>query len=448
MAKQHRGRARTPFAISSGATITLPSTTQTPLFIFGTATPLWQLDAANTLPQLPQDVINKIIDHLYDKPVDLRVSSLVAKGWKARSQSHLFRQVFWTPETVLGWCQHIPPRSDGLAGYTTSLEVISVLEWEILAPIKEYFTSFRNVTSLTLRDLDFDDPVFDPNKVPAYFGHLKPGLTSLTLINASGSCGRLVSFASFFPRLDHITISCPGELVPPDPTIDLEYRPLRGTLFLRGHLNRHTNLVKLLSRASLSQWHTVRLEHWGKMHVEDLNSLLASCSKSLEILGVSACRGGRFNPVPRLLRLQTDTGGAEEPFSRLRPNFSLCPRLTELCVELQHIGASPPNLINTLLISPVVLSRITFTIRRKVEPGDIILFVKTWAETDITIARFSTKLFRRNGGKRLLLTFRAIRALDFTPLIPFSIERGVEVAVERDGDEELAFSSCVSCEME
>jgi hypothetical protein len=52
------------------------------------------------------------------------------------------------------------------------------------------------------------------------------------------------------------------------------------------------------------------------------------------------------------------------------------------------------------------------------------LFVKVWAETDITIARFSTKLFRRNGGKRLLLTFRAIRALDFTPLIPYSVREG------------------------
>ena len=82
------------------------------------------------------------------------------------------------------------------------------------------------------------------------------------------------------------------------------------------------------------------------------------------------------------------------------------------------------------------------------EPEDIILFVKNWAETDITIARFSTKRFCRNGGKRLLLTFRAIRALDFTPLIPYSIKRGVEVVVERDDDEELTFSSCVSCEIE
>ena len=141
-------------------------------------------------------------------------------------------------------------------------------------------------------------------------------------------------------------------------------------------------------------------------------------------------------------------GNAEEPFSRLRPNFGLCPRLTELRVELQHIGAHPPNLINTLLISPVVLSRITFIIHRKVEPEDIILFSKTWAETDVTIARFSTKRFCRNGGKRLLLTFRAIRALDFTPLIPYSIKRGVEVVAERDDDEELTLSSCVSCEIE
>ena len=169
--------------------------------------------------------------------------------------------------------------------------VISLLEQERLGPIKDYFTSFRNVTSLALQDLDFDDPLFDPNEVPVYFGHLKPGLTSLTLINANGSCGRLLSFASFFSHLEFVTVSCPGDLIPPDPTIDLEYRPLRGTLFLQGHLNRHTNLIRLLSRGPLPQCHTVHLEHWGRMHVKDFDCLLESCSKSLEILNVSACKG-------------------------------------------------------------------------------------------------------------------------------------------------------------
>jgi hypothetical protein len=301
MVKQRRGNARALLTIPGRAANAPPPATQTPLFIFGTTTPPRWFDAAFPAPQFPQDAIDNIIDHLYDKPVDLQVCSLVAKSWKARSQGHLFREVFWTPETVSDWCKHIPPRSDGLARYTTNLVVTSLLEQKTLAPIKDYFTSFRNVTSLTLRKLDFDDPVFDPNRVPAYFGHLKPRLTSLTLINANGSCGRLLSFTSYFPRLEYITIACPGELVPPDPTIDLEYRPLRGTLFLRGHLNRHASLIKLLSRAPLPQYHTIRLEHWGKMHVEDLNSLLASCPKSLEILSVSACKGQQFNPVPRLL---------------------------------------------------------------------------------------------------------------------------------------------------
>jgi hypothetical protein len=249
------------------------------------------MDTSLTLPPLPQNVIDNIIDHLHDKPVDLQVCSLVAKSWKARSQSHLFRKVQWTTETVLGWCKHIPPRSGGLAGHATGLAVVSLLEQDRLGPIKDHFTSFRNVTSLTLRDLDFNDPLFDPDEVPAYFGHLGPRLTSLTLVNPNGSCGRLLSFASFFPHLEYITVSRPGELIPPDPTVDLEYRPLRGTLFLRGQLNRHTDLIKLLSRAPLLQCHTIRLEHWGRMHVEDFNRLLESCSKSLEILDVSACKG-------------------------------------------------------------------------------------------------------------------------------------------------------------
>ena len=39
----------------------------------------------------------------------------------------------------------------------------------------------------------------------------------------------------------------------------------------------------------------------------------------------------------------------------------------------------------------------------------------------------------------MLLTFKAIRVLDFTPLIPHSIKRGVKVVVERDDDVDLTY---------
>jgi len=296
MVKPRRGKARALLAVPGGAINAPRPITQAPPLIFGTATQLQSMGTPPTILSLPQNVIDNIIDHLHDRPMCLQTCSLVAKSWRVRSQSHLFRRVRWTIETVLGWCKHISPRSDGPAAHVTGLVVAALLERKRLGPIKNYFTSFRNVTSLTLQDLDFDDPLFNPNTVPVYFGHLKPGLTSLTLIHASGSCGRLLSFASFFPHLEHITISCPDDLVPPDPTIDLEYRPLRGTLFLRGHLFHHTDLIKLISRAPAPQCHTVRLEHWGNMRVEDFDCILKSCSKSLEILHVSACKGRHSIP--------------------------------------------------------------------------------------------------------------------------------------------------------
>ena len=90
----------------------------------------------------------------------------------------------------------------------------------------------------------------------------------------------------------------------------------------------------------------------------------------------------------------------------------------------------------------------TFVIHRNVGPEDIIPYVKHWSETDVIISRYSTKLFCRTGGKRLVLTFRTLRALDFTPLVPCSIRRGVEVVVERGDEGELTLPTCVSCEME
>lgn len=293
MARRRRKRsARVIYVIPGVATEAYPIT-QTPVvpLIFGTMTRPRPTDVSPWVLGLPQSVIENVIDHLHDRPVDLQACCLVSKNWKARSQSHLFRRVRWTTKTVSGWCQHVLPHSEGPAGFATVLVVVSLLEHDRLGPIKDHFTSFRNVTSLTLRDLNFDDPLFDPGQVPVYFNHLKLGLKSLTLINANGSCGKLLSFASFFPHVENFTISHPGDLIPPDPAISLEYRPLRGTLFLRGHSNRHADFIKLLSRVPPVQCHTVRLEHWGEMHVQDFDGLLKCCSKSLEILDVSVCKG-------------------------------------------------------------------------------------------------------------------------------------------------------------
>lgn len=449
MAKQRRNKLpRALYTIPGVATEAYPIA-QIPRvpFIFGTTIQPQPVHTPSTLPPLPQSVIENIIDHLHDRPVDLQSCCLVSSNWKTQSRIHLFRKVQWNLETVSLWCKSISPRSEGPAGFTKILLVTSLLEYDRLRAFKTHFTSFRNVTYLTLRNLNFDDQLFNPDQLPVYFGHLKSGLKSLTLTNANGSCGQLHSFASFFLCVESLTISRPGELIPPDPAIGLRYRPLRGTLFLRGSLHRHADFIKLLSRAPPPKFHTVRLEHWGRMRVEEFDTLLKSCSGSLEVLDVSACKG--WYPV-RLYRSTTiltwtAIGGADEPFSKLRPNFSLSPRLTEFRIELQHIGDNPPSLINTLLTSPIALSRITFVICRRVEPEDL-SYAKTWAETDIIIARFATKFSCRGGGKRLLLTFKATRTLDYTKLVPRSVERGVEVVVERGDDEEFAsLPACVSC---
>ena len=302
MVKQRRNKLpRTVYTIPGVATEAYPIVQIPPVpLIFGTTTQPRPAHMISTRPPLPQSIIENIIDHLHDRPVDLRACCLVSSNWKAQSQFHLFRRVRWTLETASSWCKCIPPHSDGPAGLTKILLVSSLLEHDRMRPFINHFTLFRNVTFLTLRDLNFDDHLFNPDQLPIYFGHLKLGLKSLTLINANGSCGQLLSFASFFLRLEFLTISRPGDLVPPDPAIGLRYQPLRGTLFLRGHLNRHADFIKLLSRAPPPRFHTVRLEHWGRMRVEDFDTLLKSCSGSLEVLDVSACKGWYFRLTMRL----------------------------------------------------------------------------------------------------------------------------------------------------
>jgi hypothetical protein len=128
MAKQRRGKLpRVLYTILGVATQAYPIAKK-PLvpFVFGTATQPQSLDVTSTLPPLPQTNIENIIDHLQDRPADLRACSLVSRNWKTKSQSHLFRRVGWTTETVLAWCKCIPPHSDGPAGLTNVLLVASL----------------------------------------------------------------------------------------------------------------------------------------------------------------------------------------------------------------------------------------------------------------------------------------------------------------------------------
>ena len=222
MVKKRRNKlSRVLYTIPGVATKAHPIT-QNPLprSIPGTATQPQAVDASPTVLPLPQSVIENIIGHLHDRQVDLQACYLVSKSWKTRSKGHIFRRVQLTPETVSCWRKHIPPHS---AGFPTTLLVVSLLGYDILGPIKDYFISLRSITSLTLRNLNFDDPSSNPGRVSVYFGHLKSGSESLAHINSSG---KLLSFTSFFPHVERLTVSLPGDLVPPDPAIGLEYQPL------------------------------------------------------------------------------------------------------------------------------------------------------------------------------------------------------------------------------
>jgi hypothetical protein len=77
-----------------------------------------------SIPQLPAEILDHIIDHLHDTAVALRNCCLVSKSWIPRTRKHLFADVeFSNPECLQSWKEAFPDSSTSPACYAKTLYV-------------------------------------------------------------------------------------------------------------------------------------------------------------------------------------------------------------------------------------------------------------------------------------------------------------------------------------
>lgn len=158
-------------------------------------------------PHLPQEIVEEIIDLLAGDKGSLLSCSLVSTGWVDRSRYHLLANLklrslsdlqFWSG-TGLGRFSH----------HVRSLDLVQndELKWivpDALAQVLNDFTSFYNVQSLALIDLDLT--LFDQHSLPRYFGHLSERLTSLSVKRSTVNPDTLLFFICMFPGLDDLEL--------------------------------------------------------------------------------------------------------------------------------------------------------------------------------------------------------------------------------------------------
>jgi len=162
--------------------------------------------------QLPQELVEDVVDCLSDDRPALEACSLVAKTWLPRSRHHLFNRVSLNSKNAKKWCYAIRPGPDGPSNLVRKLILQQTqgyrwLETKSLDDISNHFSSFRRVEDLSITWLDLGH--FELGSLARHFGHHGSSLRSLRLSYLCADFSALISFLQLFPNLQDILIHTP-----------------------------------------------------------------------------------------------------------------------------------------------------------------------------------------------------------------------------------------------
>ena len=246
--------------------------------------------------RFPQELVDEVIDNL-ENPRDLRACSLVSSMWLERSRRKLFAAVSLNTWNFDQWRRNITSGPSGISTYVRSLALrqarsIISLEPETLMGIMDHLTSFRQLKSLFLQDVNFDG-LFDRQSLAQCFGHFGVSVRSLHLHGIRTDMSTMLFFISLFPNLDCLTISSPILS-----TVELEVPegipPLRGTLRLSGVGVARSALLQamLLIPLHLEELSVTRSQITDS---DVLNRLIEACAPTLKKVELAHLTSGIFH---------------------------------------------------------------------------------------------------------------------------------------------------------
>jgi len=147
--------------------------------------------------RLPQELVEHI-DCPSDDRQTLKICSLVATTWLARSRHYLFNSISPSGERARKWCSAIHPGTEGISHLVRTLALQQApqryrwLGTVFLDTIPDQFSSFRHVEKLSVSWLDLGD--FEPESLGRHFVHYGTSLRSLHLSYPSADYSSLMTF--------------------------------------------------------------------------------------------------------------------------------------------------------------------------------------------------------------------------------------------------------------
>ena len=261
--------------------------------------------ATTIMSRLPQELIDRTIDHVDDRK-SLKTCSLVSSRWSHRSQKHLFAQVeFASQRDLERWCACIRPGPSGpsflvehlilsegrfsrvrspswiasstvtdAAPHFQSLSALRELEvrgWHmvttcVVSMLHSFGSSLRNVTRLTLRGVVVQ--VIHHSTLRMFFGHF-PRLDDLSILAINPYSMRFIS------HIREVDPAIRSEIVPTHP---------RGEFSAYQVPRRVFEVITLLE----PRFHRVILDCDSYESWSDYWPLVEACAGSLEELHILA----------------------------------------------------------------------------------------------------------------------------------------------------------------
>jgi len=293
------------------------------------------------MDHLPPELIDLIVDHLYDDNVALKACSLVSRAFLPSARVHLFENIELRfrhsvkDRNIDPMRKFISTDSRGLLSHTRKL---SIPYPGLIAPfhleeIFDHLMAFNNVRELKL-DLDaFHFVNHDFMLASRYFFHFQPVLRSLHLTTSARNPKDLIVFIAFFPFLEEVSLSfCDPS---PEPVLGSWVKELDPNLLtpLQGMLRIPTIPLDSQFIVELAKvrvlYHTLELGGRCMSPGKGVPELVAACAPTLRVLRFPhSCELLSFPVMDRKLNFKFTVAY----------NMDLDPRLTlATCTQLAEI---------------------------------------------------------------------------------------------------------------
>ena len=164
------------------------------------------ISPASYMDSLPQELLEKIIEHLPEW--DAATSSLVSKRWRRKSQQIYFESVrFFSPQWAAAWEANVPQDPDGIPSYVRHVEFHSVTKPSFEPAIfGRILKSFESMVTLTVDGAEI--PLAKELTGPVSLGEFGKNVTRLVFANMLYTpLSALVEFIFSFPNLKELVVN-------------------------------------------------------------------------------------------------------------------------------------------------------------------------------------------------------------------------------------------------